>query len=144
MLTDHFCYEKCQGEVVTKGLLSYDSLNHNCSSWKSAMKANASEAMEKHVIVNPLTKLWKNCGTSGWLQDTILEWFKLAKIAPVQVLGFVEDEGTFSTVTFSKEKLRNCLSDYLEAAVADYSQTWFTSKTLPFYSPYHAWKSDKK
>ncbi len=41
------------------------------------------------------------------LKDRIFEYFKLVELAIVAVLGSVEDEFTFSTVTFMKSKLRN-------------------------------------
>jgi TorA maturation chaperone TorD len=72
------------------------------------------------------------------------EWFKVAELAAVQVLGSVEDERTFSTVTFSKSKLRNRLSEHLAACVGIYSQKFFTLETFPFDKVYSEWHEDQK
>jgi hypothetical protein len=108
------------------------------------MKANVVDAMEKPFLVNPLTQLWRNVATSAWLRAAMSEWIKVAEIAAIQVLGFVEDERTFSSVAFSKGKLRNRLDDHLECAIGVYSQKYFTLENFPFEKVYDAWRSDKK
>jgi hypothetical protein len=44
----------------------------------------------------------------------------LSKIAIVQVLGLVECEQTFSTLSFMKSKLRNHLNEHLNIVVRMY------------------------
>jgi hypothetical protein len=51
--------------------------------------------------------MWRRFVSSVILKDRIFEYFKLVELAIVAVLGSVEDEFTFSTVTFMKSKLRN-------------------------------------
>jgi hypothetical protein len=51
------------------------------------------------------------------LKDRIFEYFKLVELAIVVVLGNVEDELTFYTVTFMKSKLRNRLTTNLDLVV---------------------------
>jgi hypothetical protein len=46
----------------------------------------------------------------------------LAEIAGVQVLGSVEDEHTFSTLSFIISKLRNKLCEHLPTIVGMFSQ----------------------
>jgi len=48
------------------------------------------------------------------------EYYKLAQVAIVQVLGSVEDERCFSSLAFLKNKLRNSLDMHLECGVEMY------------------------
>jgi hypothetical protein len=53
---------------------------------------NAKLAMQKSFDVNPFTKLCRTFISSQILKNKILEYIKLAELAIVQVIGFVEDE----------------------------------------------------
>ncbi len=62
-----------------------------------------SESMLKEVSnKNSITRLWAKISSSPILKIKLLKFIKLAKIACVQVLGFVEDEFIFSIVVFIK------------------------------------------
>ncbi len=50
----------------------------------------------------------------------------LCWIIIVMVLGNVEDERTFSTLTFMKSKLKNQLTTHLDLVVRMYAQDFFT------------------
>jgi hypothetical protein len=108
------------------------------------MRANSAVALKKPITVNPLTKLWNALSMSVVLKKHFPEWFKVAELAVVQVLGSIEDERTFSTVTFSKSRLRNCLSEHLAACVGIYSQIFFTLDTFPFDKVYTEWHEDQR
>jgi hypothetical protein len=56
------------------------------------MRANSAAALEKPITVNSLTKLWRALSMSIVLKKHFPEWFKVAELAAVQVLGSVEDE----------------------------------------------------
>ncbi len=45
----------------------------------------------------------------------------MVEIAVIQVLGLVEDEWTFSTISFMKSTLRNHLNEHLNIIVGMYS-----------------------
>jgi len=94
-----------KGSIVSKPIFLEYKLNHECSTFKGAMKANAADAMQKPIMVNPLTQLWKTLSTSNILRKYFGEWFKVVEIATFQVLGYVEDEQTFFVVSFTKNKL---------------------------------------
>ncbi len=79
--------------------------------FKITMKSNAIVVIEALVHVNPFTQLWRMLEASCILKHSFLECLKLAKITLMQVLGLMEDEHTFSTLTFMKSKLRNCLNE---------------------------------
>jgi hypothetical protein len=60
------------------------------------------------------------------LKLKMFELFKLVELVIVMVLGSVEDERTFSTLTFMKSKLRNRLTTHLDLVVRMYAQDFFT------------------
>ena len=58
-------------------------------------------------LENPLTKLWRSVACNNRaLVSYFPEFVKLAEIAIVQLLGSVEDERTFSSLSFLKDKTR--------------------------------------
>jgi hypothetical protein len=56
---------------------------------------------------NPLMKLWHQLATNNLLVVYFYEFMKLAKLVIVQVIRSVEDENTFSTLSFMKSMLWN-------------------------------------
>jgi hypothetical protein len=65
------------------------------------------------------------------------------KIVVIQMLGLVEDERTFSTISFMKSKLRNRLNEHLNIAVGMYFQTFFGLNTFPYDTCFEDWKESK-
>jgi hypothetical protein len=61
--------------------------------------------MDPPYEVNPFTKLWCRLSNSIVLKKTMFKYFKVAEMAMVQVLGLVEDECIFLTLSFTKSKL---------------------------------------
>jgi len=59
------------------------------------------------------------------------------------VLGNVEDERTFSTLTFMKSKLKNRLTTHLDLVVKTYAQEFFTFQSFPFYTTILEWNEEK-
>lgn len=73
--------------------------------------------------VNPLTHLWRLLNENIALAGQVSEYIKLAQLAMVHVLGSVEDECCFFSLTFYKDKLRNRLaSDYPGIVMRMYAQ----------------------
>lgn len=71
-----------------------------------------------HVLDNPLeygviTRLWTILGTRQYLHENILEYFKLENLCQTIIMGSVEDERMFSSLSFLKSKLRNKLDKYM-------------------------------
>jgi len=84
------------------------------------MQFNPTTAMEAPFHVNPLIWLWHILDVSHILWHSFLEFFKLAKITIIQVLGLVEDEWTFSILSFLNFELRNCFNEHLSIVVRMY------------------------
>jgi hypothetical protein len=106
------------------------------------MESNARKIMEGDVkTLNPLTKLWRVVDTSSMLRHGLSEYLKLAEIATVLVLGSVEDECTFSTLSFMKDKLRNRLQTHLPLVVSMHAQDFYDITTFPYGEAYSDWKT---
>jgi hypothetical protein len=50
------------------------------------------------------------------------EFMKVAKFVVVQIMGFMENERTFLTLTFIKARLRNKLCEHLNLVIHIYAQ----------------------
>ena len=56
-------------------------------------------------LVNVVTKLWRRLGMNLALSTSFPEYIKLAQIALIHLLGSIEDERAFSSITFLKNKV---------------------------------------
>jgi hypothetical protein len=83
---------------------------------KIIMKSNV-VVMEAPFHVNPLTWLLQTLLAYHILQHSFPKFFKLVKIAIVQVLGSMEDERTFSTISLMKCKLKEHFNEHLNTIV---------------------------
>jgi len=75
---------------------------------------------------NPTTQIWRRFASNVILKYRIYEYFKLIELTIVVILGNVENERIFSTITFMKSKLRNRLTINLDMVVRMYAQDFFT------------------
>ena len=91
-------------------------------------------------LENPLTKLCFSIACNTALVSNFLEFAKLAEIAIVQVLGSLEDERTFSSLSFLKDKTRNRLDNaHLSLVVGMHAQEVYTLKTFPYDACFQQW-----
>jgi hypothetical protein len=105
-----------------------------------SMVSNAMAAMEPPFQVNPLTKMWRTLDANTALVAHFPEYLKLAQIAMVHVLGSVEDERAFSSLTFLKDKLRNRLSaDHLGIVMGMHQQNVYTLENFPYDTCFQTW-----
>jgi hypothetical protein len=65
---------------------------------------------------------------------------KVAEIACVQVLDFVEFERTFNTLSFIKNRLRNSLTVNLKTCVAMYAQKFYSLEIFPYGAIFAKWQ----
>jgi len=108
--------------------------------FKMAMISNATTAMDSLGKVNPLTRLWRMLDANNALAKSMSEYVKLAEIAMIHVLGSVEDERCFSSLSFLKDQLRNRLSDgNLSLVVGMHSQNVYTLETFPYDECFLQW-----
>jgi hypothetical protein len=71
-------------------------------------------------------------GANSLLRHAFPEYFRLATMALTLVLGSVEDERAFSTVSFVKGKLRNKLVEHLPLCVKMFTQKFYTLRNFPY------------
>jgi hypothetical protein len=56
----------------------------------------------------------------------------VAEIGMIHVLGSVEDERTFSSLNFLKDRLQNRLDEHLQVVVGMHGQQVYTIETFPY------------
>lgn len=128
-------------EKIHEPLLDARKLDNQESLFICTMESNSKKIMEGDIkTVNPLTKLWRIIDASSMLRHGLLEYLKLAEIAIVLVLGSVEDERTFSTLSFMKDRLRNRRQTHLPMVVTMHGQTFYDINSFPYDEAYNDWK----
>lgn len=96
---------------------------------------------EEHTDA-PTTLLWRHLTKTATTSGMISEFVKLAELVLVLVPGSVEEERTFSTMGFIKDRLRNRLGqEHLNTTVSLKTQQVFTIDTFPFRDAITEWKS---
>ncbi len=90
------------------------------------MQSNCNFAILPPHDCNPTTRMWRQMANSQILSLKMFEFLELVELVIVMVLGSVEDERTFSILTFMKSKLRNRLTTHLDLVVKMYAQDFFT------------------
>lgn len=130
-------------ELIIPALVDVHWLSKQFFFLKISMLNNAQRAMDNNFGMNPLTCLWMKLSNNALLVSKLLEFLKLAKIAVVTILGFVEDERTFSTLNYMKFKVRNNLQDYLDLVICVYGQKFYEFKSFPMHDAISKWKDEK-
>ena len=77
------------------------------------------------------------------LLNKISEYIKLAQIAVTAVLGSCEDERTFSTLSFVKNKVTNRLQGNLDTCIWMFSQSWYSLESFPYNVAFDHWREAK-
>jgi hypothetical protein len=108
------------------------------------MKENSTKMLKKPYDINPVTRLWHSIDANSFLKLALSEYLIVAEMAVVMVLGSVQDERTFSTVSFMKSKLCNRLTTNLPLVCAFKNQNFFTLDTFPFDAAYDSWRNESK
>ena len=139
----HPPWKKADGKVA-QPILLVQRLDKQACMFKLAMKGNAHAAMQGDLPVNPLTRLWHRIEASGLLRNKLSEYMKIAELTVVKVLESVEDERTFSTLSFMKNRLRNRLSTHLPLVVGMHVQEFYGLSNFPYDAPYDEWKTSNR
>ena len=137
----HPTLSKKTAAKIAHHVLSIQRLDEQASMFKLAMMGNAHAAMQGDVPVNPLTRLWRRIEANGLLRNKLSEYMKIVELAVVTVLGSVEDERTFSTLSFMKNRLRNRLSTHLPVVVGMHAQDFYGLSDFPYDAAYDEWRS---
>ncbi len=145
IIRSHYCCQ-CLIKLDVKShesLLDHVLLKHQSSLFKTTMQSNSEVATKPSHDQNPTTRMWRRFASNVILKYRIYEYFKLIELAIVVILGSVENERTFSTITFMMSKLKNRLTINLDMAVRMYAQDFFTLQTFPFQTAITNWNKAK-
>jgi hypothetical protein len=108
--------------------------------FKLSMASNSQAMLEAPFDINPVSCLWRMLHANIALVGQFPEYIRLAQIALVHVLGSVEDERCFSSLTFLKDKLQNRLaSDHLSVVMGLYGQQVYNLENFPYDDCFHTW-----
>lgn len=92
-------------------------LDQHASFFVVVMNDNCITIMLPFFDQNPTSWLGQKLGSSGILQNPLSKYLNLIEISIVIILGFVEGEQTFSTLSYMKTKLKNYLTNHLELGI---------------------------
>jgi hypothetical protein len=150
ILEDYYCEPKYVSNgaetLLIPPLLDRYRLEVEQPLFKVAMINNSAAALEMPplgssalLLINPLTKIWRVLDGNSTLNKCFPEFFKLTEIAMIHVLGSVEDERTFSSLNFLKDRLRNRLDQHLQVVVGMHGQQVYSLKTFPYDTCFKQW-----
>jgi hypothetical protein len=117
-------------------LLDSRALDVQAVLFKLTMKSHTAKAMENPDSSNPVTRMWQRLGCNALLLSKLNEYMKLTEIAMTTVLGSCEDERTFSTLSFMKNKVRNRLHSNLDTCIRLFSQDWYKLESFPYHEAF--------
>jgi len=136
LLKFELCFEKFIGlenELVKILTLFYEGrFDVSISLFKITMKSDHVAMMEPPLPCNHVIGLWIKIASNTLLHHRLIEYFTLAKVAMVMVLGSMEDKHCFSILSFMKSKLWNELTTHLNLVVQMFAQNDYTLDTFPF------------
>jgi hypothetical protein len=105
------------------------------------MKSQAPKVMNELCDKNLVSKMWVTINNNTLLTKWLSEFLKLAKIVMVSILGSVEDECTFSMLTFMKNRLHNRLDNGSNVCTKFYTQESFLYQDV--ITTWKNWKLDQ-
>jgi hypothetical protein len=108
------------------------------------MKTQAFKAMEEPKDENVVTKLWRQLATNSLLVVCLYEFMKLAELAIIQIIRTIEDEKTFSILTFMKFKLWNQFVGCLNIVICMFTQDFFNKDFFLFLVSISYWNDGDK
>lgn len=114
------CQGDGQGNVVHA--LIDSSLIDVQSFFKMSMKSNCVWAMGNFEDLNPIAMIWRKLAINALLASKLSKFYKLANMVVVQNMGKFMDEIVVSTLSMTKMKLRNKLTDQLDLTVRMFCQ----------------------
>jgi hypothetical protein len=99
--------------------------------------------MTESFHTNLVTKLWVTINNNVLFIQQLNEYLKLAKIVMLSMLGSIEDEQTFSTFAYMKDKFHNRLGLHLDKTIHMFPQKFFIQNSFPYQEAITTWKDQK-
>jgi hypothetical protein len=97
--------------------------------------------LEKPIELGAITILWTKLGESEYLEENIFKYFKLEYLCQTMILGSMEDERMFSSLSFLKSKLMKIIDKHMDTCLRLYL-TKYDINTFHFYRALYLWRSD--
>jgi len=99
-------FTRCMGEFreLVPLLLSIHTLNLQVFYFKITMGHNYEQVIWKENDFNPFTWFWRKVFGPP-IFNKLFKFIKIVKIIVVKVLGFIENEQIFNTISFMNNKL---------------------------------------
>lgn len=94
-------------------------------------------------LENLMFWLWPKLSSDALISTKLSKFMKVVEIAHVQVLGNVEDEGTFNSLSFLKSKSRNWLPTQLDLVVRMFAKDFYTLNAFPYQVALSYWKTHR-
>ncbi len=120
-------------------LLLTHMLDLHSSHFKMTMLHNYKVTLCEKNQLNPLMRLWCKISTFVVLNLNLSKYIKLIEITVVQVIGSIEDEQTFNTIAFIKNKLHNYLNTHLDLCTGSHNQQFFTLQNFLYDQAIAKW-----
>jgi hypothetical protein len=127
-------------EGMLDPMVSSASLDMQTSLFKQCMCENAASMMKWPFKVNHVTRMWLSIDSKSFLCYALSEYVKLADPGICMVLGSVQDERTFSTITFLKTRVRNKLTTHLSLIMGMKTRPFFSIDSFPYDVAYNSWR----
>ena len=127
---------KVQGEDIG-GILDSSKLYEQQTCFPETMLDQYLD-LEKPIEYGAIIKLWTILGEIQYLQENMLEYFKLVNLCQTMILGSVEDERMFSALSFLNSKLRNKLDKNVDTCLRLYV-TKYDITNFPFNRSLALW-----
>ncbi|KAH7440207.1 hypothetical protein KP509_04G096500 [Ceratopteris richardii] len=139
VLSDHFGKNAYLGDRILEGVINPNLLKKQSGIFGQTMWEQF-DFVKDPSNSGAMTKLWKKLDISPFLKESMSEYFKVANLCLTMILGSVEDELLWSSLTFIRNATRNRLNKNLDTCLR-----LFVSKsdleTFPFEEAYVIWKS---
>jgi hypothetical protein len=107
------------------------------------MKSSCNSTMLPLFSCNPTSWLWQRLGSNGILEERLSKFLELIEISIVITLGSIEDERTFSTLTYIKNKLKNHFTIHLDMVIRMHVQKFYFLSIFLFYIAIRDWQTSK-
>ena len=130
---------KVQGEDIG-GILDASKLYEQQTCFAETM-LDQYPVLAKPIEYSAKINLWTILDESQFLQENMLEYFKLLDLCQTMILGSVEDERMFSALSFLNSKLRNTLDKNVDTFLRLYVKKYDITN-FPFNRALALWRSD--
>jgi hypothetical protein len=135
------------GGIQVQPPLNGALLKEQAGFYYDAMKdvgLKAYEQLSDEDMMIPATMVWRRLVSSPAYLERFSEFAKAAQLALTMVGGSVEEERTFSGMTFLKSNTRNRLDGHLDLAMRMFSQDFYTVENFPYHKAFKVWQAEKQ